>query len=220
MGLFEDPWDTHLDILHCGTRLPSKLGDTYSHTNTWRTYDCIAIRPNTYFDSLPEEIIWTRFRDSRTNFPYCTISMASLDFKLEDAGAHSFEKKPSVMSTLKSKLGPGTYEPYKLAGKSGFAFNKVFPVLRDFLQPDTTLSLESAAQSILENLPENAPMSNQVYTFCTLCFELAEQIPYNHPSQVKFARLLEYMGQSTRVTQIDTSKVDSISTRPSGYYYC
>lgn len=40
----------------------------------------------------------------------------------------------------------------------------------------------------------------------TACFEVAEQIPYHHTSMQKLARLLEALGQSTKVNS-HSSKV-------------
>jgi hypothetical protein len=135
--------------------------------------------------------------------------MASLDLKLEDyTGDSTPEMKTTtpIISTLKSKIGHKN-TAYKTAGSSAYSDDKVFIILRDFLQPDSTLSVESATQSILDLLPENAPLSDEIWSFGEVCFELAEQIPYYHPSQLKFARLLEYIGRSTKVNQRGTSKV-------------
>ncbi|KAI9847730.1 MAG: hypothetical protein M1837_001978 [Sclerophora amabilis] len=82
---------------------------------------------------------------------------------------------------------------------------KTFHLLRGFLQPDTSLTLDSTAQSILDLLSPYAPHSTEVWVFGETCIELAEQIPYYHPSQLKFAELLEYLGQSAVFGQIDTA---------------
>ncbi|KAI9860061.1 MAG: hypothetical protein M1813_006409 [Trichoglossum hirsutum] len=126
--------------------------------------------------------------------------MASLDLKMEDFASIPSPKTKttsSLISALKSKFGHKS-TPYKTTGTSSSSTDKIFIILRDFLQPDAALSLESTAKSILDLLPEEAPLSTEVWSFGELCFELAEQIPYYHPSQIKFARLLEYLGRSTK----------------------
>jgi hypothetical protein len=139
--------------------------------------------------------------------------MASLDLKLEGSTGtpgQEAKKSSSIISTLNSKFSHGT-PAYKATGTSAFSIDKVFVILRDLLQPDTTLSLESAAESVLALLPENAPLSTEIWSFGEVCFELSEQIPYHHPSQLKLARFLEYIGRSTKVNDKMTSKVRGIS---------
>ncbi|KAI9837081.1 MAG: hypothetical protein M1819_000730 [Sarea resinae] len=90
----------------------------------------------------------------------------------------------------------------KLEDPPGHALtDKTFRLLRDFLQPDTVLTMESTAESILELLPENAPLSTDIWSFGETCIELAEQIPYYHPSQLKLAALFEHLGQSAKLGQ-------------------
>lgn len=47
--------------------------------------------------------------------------------------------------------------------KPGYSSYKVFLILRDFLQPDTTTSLKFAVDVIDGILPENAPLSDDVW---------------------------------------------------------
>lgn len=83
--------------------------------------------------------------------------------------------------------------------------HKTFHILHDFLQPDTASTLETTAQSILDLLPENAPYGHEVWIFGETCIEVAEQIPYHHPSQLKLAALLDYIGMSPKLGKIDGS---------------
>ena len=84
---------------------------------------------------------------------------------------------------------------------------KFFDILRNYLQPNTTLTLHSTALSILELLPDNDPQSIDVGSFGDTCIELAEQISYHHPSQIKLAGLLEYIGNSEKLGRISTIQV-------------
>lgn len=116
--------------------------------------------------------------------------MASIEFDIGlEVPSTAFSAVSSLLSSLKSKI----------TGKYTYSDEKVFVILRDFLQPDTTLSLVSAMESITEILPEGAPESTEVWSFGTICLDLAEQIPYHHPSHQKLARLLEYLGESTKL---------------------
>jgi hypothetical protein len=78
-------------------------------------------------------------------------------------------------------------------------YDRTFDLLCDFLQPHTTSTRDSTAQAILKMLPENASDSMEVGSFGDTCIEVAEQIPYHHPSQLKLVDLLEYLGRSTKL---------------------
>ena len=84
---------------------------------------------------------------------------------------------------------------------------KCFYFLRDFLQPNTTLTLESTVQSIVKLLPEKAAPTTEFWTVGVLYIELAEQIPYNHPSQHKLASLVQFIGRSKKLFyQLDSGE--------------
>jgi hypothetical protein len=96
--------------------------------------------------------------------------MASLDLKIDnfqDPDPATVKSK-MTLTVLKSKLTNQSYA-YKYVGTTGYSDSKVFLILRDFLQPDTTRSLESTVQSILDLLPENAPMSDEVWSVGQIC---------------------------------------------------
>ncbi|KAI9802791.1 MAG: hypothetical protein M1833_001390 [Piccolia ochrophora] len=94
--------------------------------------------------------------------------------------------------------------------------DKAFYLLRAFLQLDTASTLESTSQSILALLPEKDPNSTDVWCFGETCIEVAEQIPYHHPAQLKLVGLLEYLGESTKLGQTYTSK-GAITSRYNRY---
>lgn len=128
--------------------------------------------------------------------------MAVLNLKLEgfEDPDTATAKPKSVISSLKSKVRNETYA-YKNVGTTAFSESKVFLILRDYLQPDSKTSLESAVQSILSLIPENASMSNEVCLVGEVCLELAEQIPYHHPSQLKLVRIVEELSRSAKFTE-------------------
>lgn len=85
--------------------------------------------------------------------------------------------------------------------------DKTQTLLRDLLQPNTKRTLRSTAREILNLLSNNAPPSNDVWTWGETVIELAEQIPYNHPSHIKLAALLEFLSKSTKFSRAWTLEV-------------
>jgi hypothetical protein len=85
--------------------------------------------------------------------------------------------------------------------------DKTFAILRDYLQPNSAMTLSSAEKSILDLLPNDDQYATDVLTFGEVCIEVVEQIPYYHPSQIKLARLLEHLGTSTKLTAVIIAKV-------------
>lgn len=73
-------------------------------------------------------------------------------------------------------------------------------ILRDFLQPDSKISVDSASPSILALLLDENLEGMAVWLLGELFIELAEQIPYFHLSQVTLIQLLQQMGPSPKVT--------------------
>ncbi|KIH90541.1 hypothetical protein SPBR_09042 [Sporothrix brasiliensis 5110] len=83
-------------------------------------------------------------------------------------------------------------------GGTGYTERKIATLLCDFLQPDSKLSNDEVVTSILALIPANAPSSRELQSFGALCVGLAEQVPYHHPSQLKFARLLRMLAKSPK----------------------
>ncbi|KAI0418391.1 hypothetical protein F5X98DRAFT_337912 [Xylaria grammica] len=81
-----------------------------------------------------------------------------------------------------------------------FSLQHIFLILRAFLQSEPSVSFHSAASALINMLPED-PSSTETWEVGELFLELAEQIPYNHPSHVKLARLLEHIGPSVKLGQ-------------------
>lgn len=106
----------------------------------------------------------------------------------------------SITSQLRLRFRPESLA-YKYTGTSSYSDTEVFLILRDFLQPDTTLSLRSVLQAISDLLPNDVPLSNEVWSLGVVCLELAQQIPYSHSSQQKLAQLLFYLAKSDKVIE-------------------
>jgi hypothetical protein len=122
--------------------------------------------------------------------------MASLEF---DIGLGDFPEPGTFSSKVSSMVSMIKSTLLRITGSCTYSDSNVFIILRDFLQPNTALTLESVVESLIDLLPENASGSARVYSFGTVCLDLAEQIPYHHPSHQKMARLLECIGKSTKV---------------------
>ncbi|KAI9675627.1 MAG: hypothetical protein M1817_000994 [Caeruleum heppii] len=84
---------------------------------------------------------------------------------------------------------------------------KAFPLLQNFLQPNSSLGLKTTARKILELLPDHEDQSMEVRNFGDLCIELAEQIPYHHSSQMKLVKLMEEMGKFSQLGSVYSSEV-------------
>jgi hypothetical protein len=87
---------------------------------------------------------------------------------------------------------------------------KAFEVLQRYLEPDRNLSVEQATALIHDMLPtetEKIHLAGQPGMFATLVLEVAQQIPYPHPSQVRLVRLLQRLAISSKLNQLTTFEV-------------
>ena len=75
-------------------------------------------------------------------------------------------------------------------------FSKVF---REFLQPTTALTLNSAAQLTLDTLPDNAAHSDESCVLAETCVELVEHILYYHKAHLKLAALIYTLQRSAKL---------------------
>jgi hypothetical protein len=89
---------------------------------------------------------------------------------------------------------------------------RALPILDKFLQPETTLSLENAANSILDLIAssEKAGRTREAINFASLCYEVARNIPWNHPALLRLAWLVERLGWSDKFSKLGAIKVSSI----------
>ncbi|KAL4916035.1 hypothetical protein BDW62DRAFT_203040 [Aspergillus aurantiobrunneus] len=62
----------------------------------------------------------------------------------------------------------------------------------------TTESLHETVQSILALVPENAPGSTEVWSAGTVFIEVAGQIAFSRPSQLKLATLIEELSKADK----------------------
>lgn len=100
---------------------------------------------------------------------------------------------PSVLSSkFKSQSPPSDLTTPKGYGRYEY---RVFVIVENFLQPHSKISLEEASDSVIGIFPvghlDLSPINS-------VCLELAEQIPYTHPSLVKLSRLLWMVGRNKR----------------------
>ncbi|OBT70379.1 hypothetical protein VE03_00114 [Pseudogymnoascus sp. 23342-1-I1] len=111
------------------------------------------------------------------------------------------EPKPAgsisaVLSSLKSKFKSQSPQ-FDLTTVKGYnrCECSVFAVVENFLQPGSKITLEEAADSVIEIFPvghlDLTPINS-------VCLDLAEQIPYTHPSLFKLSRLLWMIGRNNR----------------------
>lgn len=91
----------------------------------------------------------------------------------------------------------------------GYTDQRALPIMDTFLQPASTMSLETVAMSILNLIEasEKAGRARQQITFACLCYEIAKNIPWNHPAMLRLAWLVEKLGCSRRFARFDDIKV-------------
>ncbi|TVY84807.1 hypothetical protein LSUE1_G000835 [Lachnellula suecica] len=127
--------------------------------------------------------------------------MAALDLNIknlefpdnpEDEETTSGKSFSGISSLFKSKskpLRPAASIPKNYSPNDYL----VFRVLREFLQPDSDITLSDAVSRVLEIFLDGYMDLRPINT---VCIELAEQIPYSHPSHMKLARLLHAIGKN------------------------
>lgn len=91
----------------------------------------------------------------------------------------------NLPALFKSKPTP-LYDIFVLEGYNSIVYS-IFLVLRDFLQPDSTISSVDAAERVINVFPYKYADLRQLIS---VYFEIAEQIPYHHPSHLKLVTLM------------------------------
>lgn len=81
-------------------------------------------------------------------------------------------------------LDPEDNDPFK---------NALYSILRDALQsrPGPQVSLDVTVTQLTELLPKNDFYSTELSRFFSTCFNVAEQLPYNHSSMPKLVDIIE-----------------------------
>jgi hypothetical protein len=69
-------------------------------------------------------------------------------------------------------------------------------IMQDFLQPNSTMSVEEAVRRIIEVHATWEEAGSIHFSTGPFISAIAKQIPYSHPSQLKLARLLLLLGRS------------------------
>lgn len=127
--------------------------------------------------------------------------------KSSEAGktTRSYKSSSGILSPFTSKFkktssGDGSSIPRQFSPSD----YKVFLILRDFLQPDSTITLHDAVNRVIEVFPDQY---HNLRAINGVCFELDEQIPYLHPSQHKLAAVLHSVGKNPRRIEKSRFKV-------------
>ncbi|KFZ23055.1 hypothetical protein V502_02465 [Pseudogymnoascus sp. VKM F-4520 (FW-2644)] len=90
---------------------------------------------------------------------------------------------------------------------------KLFHVLRDFLQADSTISSRVAVDRVIAAFPYKYSDLRQLNS---VCFEVAEQIPYHHPAHLK----LVHFGYNKPRPKDPTAIANSFQERVKNFYAC
>ncbi|KAK1770168.1 hypothetical protein QBC33DRAFT_609500 [Phialemonium atrogriseum] len=121
---------------------------------------------------------------------------------LDDAEMKHSAPQGSIATTAAGLLKP--FKSVKGAPKGTNAEIKFANLLRDYVQLGDKRSVEDIAKEILAILPANGQYSTEMSAFSQLCVEIAVQIPYHHPSQMKLAYLLQYLARSPKFVSTST----------------
>ena len=96
--------------------------------------------------------------------------------------------KPKPKPLLSDLNIPKEYDPYDY---------RVFLIVEEFLQPSSKISVQEAADRVIDIFPAGHLGMTAVNT---VCLECAEQISYAHPSHLKLVRMLWVVGRSGKQT--------------------
>lgn len=85
-----------------------------------------------------------------------------------------------------------------------YSDGKAVEILRRYLEPGGDLSIGEATKLIDDMLPspDERDLHFQLGNFGCLTLEQAQQIPYDHPAQMRFARLLQRLQRSYKLNEI------------------
>lgn len=128
------------------------------------------------------------------------LTIDSVDNAAADISTARNKKRKTLSAWFRSALSQDKPPLTRciMAGGTEYTDAKVAAILTDFLQPDTKTSLKTAIESLLSLIPASASQHAEVYSFGEICVEIAEQIPYHHPSQIRLVQLLHTLSQSPK----------------------
>lgn len=131
-----------------------------------------------------------------------------LSGKLENLQSHTHSLSLSLHAYSQSIMASSMrLRINALCDNGGTALDvKLATTLNEFLQPQSEVSIQEAAQSVLTHLPADKPYSDEGFSFADLIVEVAVQIPYHHPSHARLVRLLKYLTRSPKVVSRSTRK--------------
>jgi hypothetical protein len=123
------------------------------------------------------------------------LSSLNVTEGLLDLKSSNHESWEPYSSAEEKRSSPGEAEnkfsDYSCSNNCTSCKCKIFLVLRDFLQPNTSISLSNAVDCVLKEFPvsEDFPVTDDdIFNLACICVELAEQIHYYHSAHEKLAR--------------------------------
>lgn len=103
------------------------------------------------------------------------------------------------MAALNLKIDEEDRDKTEVAGYSDW---NAFRVLKRYLEPYGDLNMNQATKLLNDMLPSEQgkrhnPDRPDLFSYVFL--EVAQQIPYHHPAQIRFVRLIKHLAASDRV---------------------
>ncbi|KAJ5689593.1 hypothetical protein N7462_003985 [Penicillium macrosclerotiorum] len=94
--------------------------------------------------------------------------------------------------------------------RTNYSREKVQAILSDYVEAKDPLLLDLVVESLFKLLPQNAPESNEIWSFGEDCFNLAEINSYKSGVHSRLAQLLESLGLSNQFRGWDPVRLTSI----------
>lgn len=83
-----------------------------------------------------------------------------------------------------------------------------YTILSDAIQPDTKTTTETTVDQIVKYIPKDG--TSETLNFLDLCFDVGEQIHYNHPSQSKLVTIMDLVLKDPKVVSPRGDAVSSL----------
>lgn len=93
-----------------------------------------------------------------------------------------------------------TGKKYCYSRTTDFRGTTVFKILREFVQPATEQTLWGTIHDIRAILPD-APLSTEACITGDIILEIADQIPWHHPSQLRLAQIAHLLTTSSKLSE-------------------
>lgn len=135
--------------------------------------------------------------------------MATLDIRIDSVPWPAEDEPASTrQNPLKKMLSPLT-RGSEMKVPEGYSVSdyKVFAILREVLQPKLSNNFDAVSNASHRIVDVFRNPEYQIRSLNALFFDIAEKIPYNHPSQIRLASVLWGIGVNEERKVLARSRV-------------